>query len=172
MALDFWTRNVYNIFEDPAGGDCMKDKKFTQVSSTKGSEELLLWKDYSVYLFDEDINRDFVGGFILELVKSDPSTAENIVNIIERLQGGKGLQVEMIKGKKPKIKKVEQGDKLYELREYSSKLRKHLRVYFSVDSKNKKVVFLNACFKSDDKRQNKDIKVALSRYQEYFEKHK
>ena len=78
----------------------------------------------------------------------------------------------MIKGKKPKIKKVEQGDKLYELREYSSKLRKHLRVYFSVDSKNKKVVFLNACFKSDDKRQNKDIKVALSRYQEYFEKHK
>lgn len=150
----------------------MKEKRSTQASSTKGSEELLLWKDFSVYLFDEDINRNFVGDFIEELVKSDPSTVENIVNIIERLQGGKGLQAEMLKGKKPKIKKVEQGDKLYELREYSSKLRKHLRVYFSIDSKNEKVVFLNACFKSDNTRQDKDIKLAISRYQKYLHKQK
>lgn len=150
----------------------MKDKKFTQALSKQGSEELLLWKDYSVYLYDEDTNRDYVGDFIQELAKSDPSTTENIVNIIERLLGGKGLQAEMLKGKKPKIKKVEQGDKLYELREHSSKLRKQLRIYFSVDSKNKKIVFLNACFKSDDKRQDKDIKLAVSRYQKYLNKQK
>jgi len=150
----------------------MKDKKSTQARSEDGSEGLLLWKEFSVYLFDEDTNRDYVGDFIQELAKSDPSTTENIVNIIERLLGGKGLQAEMLKGKKPKIKKVEQGDKLYELREYSTQLRKQLRIYFSVDSKNKKVVFLNACFKSDDTRQDKDIKLAISRYQKYLHKQK
>jgi len=150
----------------------MKDKKSTQARSEDGSEGLLLWKEFSVYLFDEDTNRDYVGDFIQELAKSDPSTTENIVNIIERLLGGKGLQAEMLKGKKPKIKKVEQGDKLYELREYSTQLRKQLRIYFSVDSKNKKIVFLNACFKSDDKRQDKDIKLAVSRYQKYLNKQK
>ena len=150
----------------------MKDKKSTQARSEDGSEGLLLWKEFSVYLFDEDTNRDYVGDFIQELAKSDPSTTENIVNIIERLLGGKGLQAEMLKGKKPKIKKVEQGDKLYELREYSTQLRKQLRIYFSVDSKNKKIVFLNACFKSDDTRQDKDIKLAISRYQKYLHKQK
>ena len=150
----------------------MKDKKSTQARSEDGSEGLLLWKEFSVYLFDEDTNRDYVGDFIQELAKSDPSTTENIVNIIERLLGGKGLQAEMLKGKKPKIKKVEQGDKLYELREYSTQLRKQLRIYFSIDSNNKKVVFLNACFKSDDTRQDKDIKLAISRYQKYLHKQK
>lgn len=150
----------------------MKDKKFTQARSEDGSEGLLLWKEFSVYLFDEDTNRDYVGDFIQELAKSDPSTTENIVNIIERLLGGKGLQAEMLKGKKPQIKKVEQGDKLYELREYSTQLRKQIRIYFSIDSNNKKVVFLNACFKSDDKRQDKDIKLAVSRYQKYLNKQK
>ena len=150
----------------------MKDKKSTQARSEDGSEGLLLWKEFSVYLFDEDTNRDYVGDFIQELAKSDPSTTENIVNIIERLLGGKGLQAEMLKGKKPKIKKVEQGDKLYELREYSTQLRKQIRIYFSIDSNNKKVVFLNACFKSDDKRQDKDIKLAVSRYQKYLNKQK
>lgn len=150
----------------------MKDKKSTQVSSTKGSEELLLWKDFSVYFFDKDVNRDFVGGFILELAKSDAITTDNIFNIIERLQKGKGLQAEMLQGKKPKIKKLALGDKLYELREYSTKLRKQIRVYFSIDSNNKKVVFLNACFKSDDTRQDKDIKQAISRYQKYLQKQK
>jgi len=150
----------------------MKDKKSTQARSEDGSEGLLLWKEFSVYLFDEDTNRGYVGGFLDELTKSDPSTTENIVNIIERLQGGKGLQAEMLKGKKPQIKKVEQGDKLYELREYSTQLRKQIRIYFSIDSNNKKVVFLNACFKSDDKRQDKDIKLAVSRYQKYLNKQK
>ena len=151
----------------------MKDKEFTQASSTKGSEELLLWKGFSVYLFDEDINRDYVGGFLDELTKSDAHTATHIfLDVIEKIREGKGLQAEMLKGKKPKIKKVEQGDKLYELREYSSKLRKHLRVYFSIDSNNKKVVFLNACFKSDDTRQDKDIKLAISRYKKYLHKQK
>jgi len=151
----------------------MKDKRFTQVSSTKGSEELLLWKDYSVYLYDEAIGRVYVGEFLNDLAELDLAKANYIfLDIIEKLQEGKGLQAEMLKGKKPKIKKVEQGDKLYELREYSSKLRKQLRIYFSVDSKNKKVVFLNACFKSDDTRQDKDIKLAISRYQKYLHKQK
>ena len=150
----------------------MKDKKSTQVSSTKGSEELLLWKDFSVYFFDKDINRDYVQEFIEELVSADATTTDNIFNIIERLQEGKGIQAEMLQGKKPKIKKLALGDKLYELREYSTKLRKQIRVYFSIDSNNKKVVFLNACFKSDDTRQDKDIKLAISRYQKYLQKQK
>ena len=151
----------------------MKDKEFTQALSKQGSEELLLWKDYSVYLYDEAIGRVYVGEFLNDLAELDLAKANYIfLDIIEKLQEGKGLQAEMLKGKKPKIKKVEQGDKLYELREYSSKLRKQLRIYFSVDSKNKKVVFLNACFKSDDTRQDKDIKLAISRYQKYLHKQK
>ena len=108
----------------------------------------------------------------MELAKSDAITADNIFNIIEKLQEGKGLQAEMLQGKKPKIKKLALGDKLYELREYSTKLRKQIRIYFSIDSNNKKVVFLNACFKSDDTRQDKDIKLAISRYQKYLHKQK
>ena len=151
----------------------MKDKRFTQVSSTKGSEELLLWKDYSVYLYDEAIARDYVGEFVNDLAELDLAKANYIFqDIIEKLQEGKGLPAEMLKGKKPKIKKVEQGDKLYELREYSTQLRKQIRIYFSIDSNNKKVVFLNACFKSDDTRQDKDIKLAISRYQKYLHKQK
>ena len=151
----------------------MKDKEFTQVSSTKGSEELLLWKDYSVYLYDEAIARDYVGEFVNDLAELDLAKANYIFqDIIEKLQEGKGLPAEMLKGKKPKIKKVEQGDKLYELREYSTQLRKQIRIYFSIDSNNKKVVFLNACFKSDDTRQDKDIKLAISRYQKYLHKQK
>ena len=150
----------------------MKDKKFTQVSSTKGSEELLLWKDYSVYLYDEAIGRVYIGDFILELAKSDASTAENIVNFIEKFQEGKGLPLEMIKGKKPKIKEIALGNKLYEFREFSSCLKKHIRVYFSIDDKRKRVVFLSACFKSDNKKQDRDIKVAISRQKEYLRKQK
>jgi hypothetical protein len=74
----------------------------------------------------------------LELAKSDAITADNIFNIIEKLQEGKGLQAEMLQGKKSKIKKLALGDKLYELREYSTKLRKQIRIYFSIDSNNKK----------------------------------
>ena len=151
----------------------MKDKKFTQALSKQGSEELLLWKDYSVYLYDEAIARDYVGEFVNDLAELDLAKANYIFqDIIEKLQEGKGLPAEMLKGKKPKIKKVEQGDKLYELREYSTQLRKQIRIYFSIDSNNKKVVFLNACFKSDDTRQDKDIKLAISRYQKYLHKQK
>lgn len=173
MTVDFLACVVYTLLKDPAGGDCMKDKKFTQVSSTKGSEELLLWKDFSIYLFDEGTNRDYVGDFLDSLTESDVHTAIHIFqNVIEKIREGKGLQAEMLQGKKPKIKKLALGDKLYELREYSTKLRKQIRVYFSIDSNNKKVVFLNACFKSDDTRQDKDIKLAISRYQKYLQKQK
>ncbi|HQQ49507.1 MAG TPA: type II toxin-antitoxin system RelE/ParE family toxin, partial [Methanofastidiosum sp.] len=142
----------------------MKDKEFTQALSKQGSEELLLWKDYSVYLYDEAIARDYVGEFVNDLAELDLAKANYIFqDIIEKLQEGKGLPAEMLKGKKPKIKKVEQGDKLYELREYSTQLRKQIRIYFLIDSNNKKVVFLNACFKSDNKKQDRDIKVAISR---------
>ena len=150
----------------------MKVKKFTQASSKKGSEELLVWKGFSVYLFDEAIGRDYVGDFIQELAKSDPSTVENIVYFVERLQKRKGLQAEMLKGKKPKIKEIALGNKLYEFREFSSCLKKHIRVYFSIDEKRKRVVFLSACFKSDNKKQDRDIKVAISRQKEYLRKQK
>ena len=150
----------------------MKVKKFTQASSTKGSEELLLWKGFSVYLFDEDIGRDYVEDFFLELAKSDASTAENIVNFIEKFREGKGVPSEMIKGKKPKIKEIALGNKLYEFREFSTGLKKHIGVYFSIDDKRKRVVFLSACFKSDNKKQDRDIKVAISRQKEYLRKQK
>ncbi len=151
----------------------MKDKEFTQALSKQGSEELLLWKDYSVYLYDEAIARDYVGEFVNDLAELDLAKANYIFqDIIEKLQEGKGLPAEMLKGKKPKIKKVEQGDKLYELREYSTQLRKQIRIYFLIDSNNKKVVFLNACFKSDNKKQDRDIKVAISRQREYLRKQK
>ncbi len=55
-----------------------------------GVMELVRWKNYSVYSFDEEGGNDYVGDFIDTLYEKDSATAARILNLfIKRLAEGK-----------------------------------------------------------------------------------
>ena len=91
---------------------------------------LVLWLGYSIYFYDEEDGRDYVGDFIDSLARQDGRVAAEIMNLLfRRLSNGEGIPVEWTKGSRPKVKTLSNRD-IFEYRGRSSKLRKEIRVYF------------------------------------------
>jgi N-glycosylase/DNA lyase len=134
--------------------------------------ELVLWLGYSIYFYDEEDGRDYVGNFIDSLANQDGRIALEIVNLLfRRLSNGEGVPVEWTKGIRPKVKPLSNRD-IFEYRRRSSKLRKEIRVYFGVHRSSKTIVFVEASFKTSNAEQKRHIELAERRFRTYIKKHR
>ena len=132
---------------------------------------LVLWLGYSIYFYDEEDGRDYVGDFIDSLARQDGRIAAEIVNLLfRRLNNGEGIPVEWTKGSRPKVKPLSNRE-MFEYRGRSSKLKKEIRVYFGVHRSSKTIVFVEASFKTSNAEQKRHIEVAESRFRTYVKKH-
>jgi N-glycosylase/DNA lyase len=127
--------------------------------------DLVRWKDYKVYFFDEDDGSNYVGDFIDNLYRSDIQTAERILKLfIKRLSEGKGITQECYD---EHITSLTVSD-IFEYKDRSATLRNQIRIYFGAHRKTKTIVFVCAGFKKSKAEQNRDIETAQKRYKRYI----
>ncbi len=130
---------------------------------------LLLWKEYEVYFYDEDKETDYVGDFLERLAVEDIDKMHEIFRFfLERLGKGIGIPIEWTKGKNPKLKHLE-GD-LWEYRDRSNKTKRLIRMYFGVEKREKRIIFLGAHFKEDKKEQERELHTIRERWKKYKKK--
>lgn len=136
--------------------------------------DLLLWRGYKVYSYDEDNGIDYVGDFLEKLAIVDEKETRQITRyFIERLEKGIGLPSEWTRGQNPKLKdlgkKVKKNKNLWEYRGKSKSKKLLIRIYFGADKPNKKIVLLDAHFKKDNKHQKRELETVRKRWQRYKE---
>lgn len=130
-----------------------------------GVMELVRWKNYSVYFFDEERSNDYVGDFIDTLYEKDSATAARILNLfIKRLAEGKGVTQECYD---QHLKGIASFD-IFEYRDKSTLLKKQIRIYFGAHGQTKTLVFVCAGFKGSKAEQKRDIDTAKQRYMRYI----
>lgn len=126
-----------------------------------------LWVGYSVYFYDEDNGKNYFKRFLSE-AESYESLYRSILNflyLMELVDNGKGIEPEIITANE--FKKLRSHEYLWEYRIKDGKSKKLVRIYFAVLEDLKIIVILNAHFKSNDKDQEREIKVAEERYKRY-----
>lgn len=126
-----------------------------------------IWVGYTVYFYDEDNGKNYFKQFLSEVEPYENlyHSVLRFLYLIELVDNGKGIETEIIKT--TEFKKLKGYEALWEYRIKDGKSKKLVRIYFGVLEELKKIVILNAHFKSNDKDQEREIKVAEERYKRY-----